>query len=285
MLRERLGRPKVGRRHAPVRERELHVQEYGDHVRGEHESDADGPGGQRAPDQELAVERPVARHEGKLNRAHTRRSTKLCCTLRAYVQPAQHVEIEPRKGHHGTVGVTLVGNQQLGRTIPRELTAVKGGSDVPGEGRRRREERKVLNVGVVHQHVGDEVMYVVRKLPPADAHAAAQACDERADEGVSREVAGDASMASIVGHEHDMVLHWHQTDSSAQGSVQIVARTYPEHTEEEARCHVRRASKPEAQECSLKCCIETQLKSQRADSIAIEVLYTCSTDWHGGLRV
>ncbi|KAH6616903.1 hypothetical protein C7974DRAFT_402636 [Boeremia exigua] len=41
VLREGLRGSEVRRWHAPVRERELHVQEHGDHVRGEHESDAE----------------------------------------------------------------------------------------------------------------------------------------------------------------------------------------------------------------------------------------------------
>ena len=54
--------------------------------------------------------------------------------------------------------------------------------------------------------VGDEVVDVVATLPPADGETAAEVGDEHADEGVGDEVVGDASMASVVRCEHDLVL-------------------------------------------------------------------------------
>ena len=64
VLGEGLGGAEVGRRHAPVRKRDLHVENDGDDVRGEDEGDAVGPGGESAPDEQVAEEVPVAAHEG-----------------------------------------------------------------------------------------------------------------------------------------------------------------------------------------------------------------------------
>ena len=47
---------------------------------------------------------------------------------------------------------------------------------------------------------------IVARLPPADGQAAAEVCNEHADQCVGDEVMGDASVASIVSREHDLVL-------------------------------------------------------------------------------
>ena len=62
-LGEGLGGAEVGGRHAPMRECDLYVQDHGDQVADEDEADADGPAGQRAPDEQVAEDEPVAPHE------------------------------------------------------------------------------------------------------------------------------------------------------------------------------------------------------------------------------
>lgn len=49
-------------------------------------------------------------------------------------------------------------------------------------------------------------MHVVRRFPPSDAEAAAEVCNERTDQCVVHEVAGDTAVASVVRCEHDLLL-------------------------------------------------------------------------------
>lgn len=51
------------------------------------------------------------------------------------------------------------------------------------------------------------MVYVVRALPPADGQAAAEISDEGADEGILDKIARDASVASIVGCKHNLLLN------------------------------------------------------------------------------
>lgn len=53
-LGEGLGVAEVGRRHAPMGEGDLDVQWHGDDVRDEDEGDAEGPGGDAAPQETVA---------------------------------------------------------------------------------------------------------------------------------------------------------------------------------------------------------------------------------------
>lgn len=68
-LGERLLLAEVGGGHAPVGEGDLDVQRHDGDVADDDEDDADGPGGQGAPDEAVAEEEPVAAHEGDLGRA------------------------------------------------------------------------------------------------------------------------------------------------------------------------------------------------------------------------
>ena len=67
-LRETLRVTQVGGRHAPVAKRDLHVQGHGDDVADEHEGDTQGPGGDAEPEEAVAEEKPVTRHEQYLDR-------------------------------------------------------------------------------------------------------------------------------------------------------------------------------------------------------------------------
>ena len=62
-LRKTLCIAEIRGRHAPVAERDLHVQGHGDDVADEHEGDAQGPRGNAEPEEAVAEEEPVACHE------------------------------------------------------------------------------------------------------------------------------------------------------------------------------------------------------------------------------
>lgn len=55
-------------------------------------------------------------------------------------------------------------------------------------------------------HVGDEVVDVVRRFPPANGEAAAEVGDESADEGIDYEVASYPAVAGVMGGEHNLLL-------------------------------------------------------------------------------
>lgn len=217
-LRERLAVAQVRRRHRPVRERDLHVQRHCDDVRDEHERDAQGPGGEGAPEEAVAEEGPVAEHECDLGRARPGGGAEVCGAGRQQVQPGEEVEVEAGDGHDGVVGVGLVADGEVGEGVPDVGEVVVGGVEGLEEGGGGGEEGDVLDVGVVFGVVGYEVVDVVAGLPPADAQAAAEVGDEHADQGVGDEVVGYASMAGIVGGEHDLVLMVCQLVRSGFGS-------------------------------------------------------------------
>ena len=121
--------------------------------------------------------------------------------------PGEEVEIEPREGHDGVVRVLLVREEDLARRVPGELKVlVESGDDAFDVGGRGGEEGRVLDVRVVLGHVGDEVVHVVGRLPPADGEAAAEIRDEGADQSVDYEVARYAAVAGVVRGEHDLLL-------------------------------------------------------------------------------
>lgn len=88
VLRERLGGSKVGSRHAPVRQGDLDVEDDGDDVGSQDESNAVVPGGQCAPDEQVAENVPVAAHEGNFSRASPPRSAELLCAWGHEMEPA-----------------------------------------------------------------------------------------------------------------------------------------------------------------------------------------------------
>jgi hypothetical protein len=148
-LGERLGGPQVRRRHAPVRQRDLHVQEHRHTVRDQHEADADRPRWQRAPQQAVAEERPVTRHHGQLDGARPPGGAKVRGTWREQVQPGEEVEVEASNGHDRVIGIFLVGDEEVGRSVPDEGEVVEGGEDGFEVGGGCGKERDVLNVRVV----------------------------------------------------------------------------------------------------------------------------------------
>ena len=60
--------------------------------------------------------------------------------------------------------------------------------------------------GIAYGLVRHEMVDVVATLPPANRQAAAEVCNEHADQGVGDEIMGDAAMTGIVGGEHDLML-------------------------------------------------------------------------------
>lgn len=54
--------------------------------------------------------------------------------------------------------------------------------------------------------VGDEVMDIVAALPPSYRQPATKVCDEHADQGVGEHAVGNASVACVMGSEHDLML-------------------------------------------------------------------------------
>ena len=147
-------------RHAPVGEGDLHVERHRDDVRQEDEGDADGPRGQRAEDKEVAKDEPVAEHENNLGRSDppSFAAAEGGGLPGEHMEPRQKVEVEAGESHDGVVGVGLVGDHDVGHSVPDEGEIVVVGDDALEEIGRRGKDGHVLNVrvallGVCQQHV------------------------------------------------------------------------------------------------------------------------------------
>jgi hypothetical protein len=216
-LRETLSRTKIGGGHTPMAQGDLDVQEHGDTMRDEDECDSDGPSRESAPEKSVAKDSPVSSHEKDLNRASPPSRAEVGSARRHQMEPGQKVQIETGDGHDGVVGVLLVGHDVVGGGIPDEGEVVESAQDGAEVGRRSSEKRDVLKVGIVFGHVGDEMVDIVRALPPSDAETTAEVCNEGTDKSVEDEVASDAAVAGVVSGEHDLL---------------------PEHAQEAGRCEV-----------------------------------------------
>ena len=154
-LRERFVFAKVRGRHAPVRQGDLDMQRHGDDVRDENKQHAGGPVRQRAQQQAIAKEEPVASHEDNFRRtnppglaaAESRGSEE-------DVDPREEVQVEAGDAHDGVVGVLLVGNEDFGGAVPDKSKVVVGGAKGLEKGRAGGEERNVLDIRVVLLEVG-----------------------------------------------------------------------------------------------------------------------------------
>lgn len=149
LLCEGLSRAKVSGRHAPVGERDLDMERHGDDMRHQHECDAEGPGGDRKPEEAVAEEVPVASHEEDFGGARPR-----CCALVGgargdQVKPGEEVEVEARDAHDGVVGVFLELDGDLAGAVPGEVEVVVGGVEGLEEHGGVGEEGDVLDVRVV----------------------------------------------------------------------------------------------------------------------------------------
>lgn len=149
LLGEGLGGAEVGGRHAPVGERDLHVKRHGDDVGDEDEGHAEGPGGDREPEEAVTEEVPVAGHEEDFGRARPGRGSLVGGARGDQVQPREEVEVEARNAHDGVVGVLLEPNGNLTGTVPGEVEVVVGGAEGLEEHGGVGEEGDVLDIWVV----------------------------------------------------------------------------------------------------------------------------------------
>jgi len=150
------------------------------------------------------------------------------------MEPAEEVEVEARKCHDGVVPPLLVWHEQVASAVPNEAKVVEGREDRLHVCGGRGEQRDVLNIRVVFGEVGDEVVNVVRGLPPADTETAAEVGNEGADERVVDKVSCDATVAGIVCCKHDLLLQ----KPLALCWMQKTMKTYPEQAKEHGRCDV-----------------------------------------------
>lgn len=68
-------------------------------------------------------------------------------------------------------------------------------------------------------------MDVMRRLPPADTHATAQASNKCADKCIDNRITGNASVTSIVSYKHDLVLRKRQLEMQAKSLALRSVRT------------------------------------------------------------
>lgn len=150
------------------------------------------------------------------------------------MQPAEEVKVEASKCHDGVVPPLLVWYEQVASAVPNKAEVVERRENRLHVCRGRGEQRDVLNIRVVFGEVGDEVMDVMRGLPPANAETAAEVGNEGADERVVDKVSCNATVAGIVCGKHDLLLQ----KPLALCWMQKKTRTYPEQAKEHGRCDV-----------------------------------------------
>lgn len=128
------------------------MQGHGDDVRHQNKGYADGPCGQRAPEQAVSKEDPVAGAECDFRRTNPPglgRSQRGRFAGQE-VQPRKEIEVEASNAHDGVVGVLLVGDKGVGNGIPDKGEAVViAGTKRAEEGRACGEERHVLDIRIV----------------------------------------------------------------------------------------------------------------------------------------
>lgn len=105
-------------------QRDLHVQQHGDTVRDEHESDAGGPVGQGAQDEAVSKESPVAGHESDFDEASPAGRAEVLGARREEVAPGEEVEVKAGEGHDGVVHVELVLDHEVGGSVPDEAEVI-----------------------------------------------------------------------------------------------------------------------------------------------------------------
>jgi hypothetical protein len=121
------------------------------------------------------------------------------------VTPAKDVEVESSDSHDGVVGVFLVWDQDCTGFVPDESKVVVGWFDIAELGWACSEKGSVLNIGIVFWWIGDEVMNVVRRLPPSDTQTTAEVGDKDSNHCIRNEFPSDSSVTSIVGGKHDLL--------------------------------------------------------------------------------
>jgi hypothetical protein len=86
--------------------------------------------------------------------------------------------------------------------------------------------------------IRDEMMNVVATFPPANGQAAAKVRNEQSHQRVGNKMVSNASVAGVMGGEHDLVL-WVLVESGDQGN------SYPEEAQEGGRRQVPAAPQGE----------------------------------------
>ncbi|KFY90677.1 hypothetical protein V500_05015 [Pseudogymnoascus sp. VKM F-4518 (FW-2643)] len=150
LLGEGLGGAEVGGRHAPVGKRDLDVERHGDDVGDEDKGHAEGPGGEREPEEAVAEKVPVAGHEEHFGGAGPGGCSLVGGARGDQVQPREEVEVEARDSHDGVVGVFLESDGDLGGAVPDEVEVVVAGADGLEEHGGVGEEGDVLDIRVVN---------------------------------------------------------------------------------------------------------------------------------------
>lgn len=83
------------------------------------------------------------------------------------MSPRKKVEVETSDAHDGIISVLLVRDDNFGSLVPHKGELVVGGTERLEEGRTGREERDILDIGVVFRLVCDEMVNIMATLPPA----------------------------------------------------------------------------------------------------------------------
>lgn len=149
-LGKRLILAQVRRGHAPVGKGDLHVQRHRDNVRDEHVEHAGAPVRQRAPEQPVAKEEPVAAHKDNLRRADPPRlAAAELRRLEEDVDPREKVQVEAGDAHDGVVRVLLPRHEHVGGAVPDKGKVIVCGTKGLEEGRAGGKKRNVLNIRVM----------------------------------------------------------------------------------------------------------------------------------------
>ena len=129
---------------------DLHVEGHGDDMADKHESDAESPRGQGAPEKAVAEYEPVAKHEDNLRGTSPGGRAKVRGARGEKMDPGEKVEVESSNAHDRIVSVFLVGNEDVGCSIPDELEViVVARADGFEEGRGGGEKGNVLDVRIM----------------------------------------------------------------------------------------------------------------------------------------
>mmetsp|Transcript_43025 Transcript_43025/g.101172 ORF Transcript_43025/g.101172 Transcript_43025/m.101172 type:complete len:364 (+) Transcript_43025:475-1566(+) len=186
------GRARV-RRHGKVRDADLDVEDPGEHVRDDEEREDERRRGEVR--REVRQREGVEDHRANLRRAHVDDDVKV-----EEKQPALNVEVPARERHDGVEQIVLVADQELCGGVKMEDLVVVLGVRAPVLELlvRDGEHRHVLNVRVVHDRVGHDVVRVMRALPPARRDPRQQRANHDPDQDVRLAVVGDAVVGRIV---------------------------------------------------------------------------------------
>lgn len=150
-LRKRLFLAQVRCRHAPVRQGDLNVQRHRNDVRYQYECNAERPCRQRAPEEDIAKQEPVAGHEADFSRTNPPRlaAPEGGRPLGENMNPRQEVKVETSDAHDRIINVLLVWHDDFSSLVPHKCELVIRGAKRLEEGRAGGEKRNVLDIRVV----------------------------------------------------------------------------------------------------------------------------------------